>query len=69
MKPPQAALTFEWNHRSFYHYHDLWSYSIEDSSWERWETKVRPSARSGHRMAVYKNFIFLFGVSLLHTLR
>lgn len=50
-------------HRSFYHYHDLWSYSIESQSWERWETKVRPSARSGHRMAVYKNFIFLFGVS------
>lgn len=25
---------------------------------------MRPSARSGHRMAVYKNFIFLFGVSL-----
>ncbi|BGP56211.1 hypothetical protein JCM8202_002102 [Rhodotorula sphaerocarpa] len=49
------------NQTSFYHYHDLWSYSIEDSSWERWETKVRPSARSGHRMAVYKNFIFLFG--------
>ncbi|KWU46103.1 galactose oxidase, partial [Rhodotorula sp. JG-1b] len=48
-------------HRSFYHYHDLWSYSIESQSWERWETKVRPSARSGHRMAVYKNFIFLFG--------
>ncbi|KAG0658018.1 hypothetical protein C6P46_006078 [Rhodotorula mucilaginosa] len=49
------------NQTSFYHYHDLWSYSIESQSWERWETKVRPSARSGHRMAVYKNFIFLFG--------
>lgn len=50
------------NQNSFYHYHDLWSFSFDTNSWERWEVKTRPSARSGHRMAVYKNFIFLFGV-------
>ncbi|GAA6002195.1 Kel3p [Rhodotorula paludigena] len=49
------------NQNSFYHYHDLWSFSFDSNSWERWEVKSRPSARSGHRMAVYKNFIFLFG--------
>ncbi|GAA5846086.1 hypothetical protein JCM9279_004781 [Rhodotorula babjevae] len=49
------------NQNSFYHYHDLWSFSFDTNSWERWEVKTRPSARSGHRMAVYKNFIFLFG--------
>ncbi|GAA6048289.1 hypothetical protein JCM3770_006522 [Rhodotorula araucariae] len=49
------------NQNSFYHYYDLWSFSFDTNSWERWEVKTRPSARSGHRMAVYKNFIFLFG--------
>ncbi|TNY22711.1 hypothetical protein DMC30DRAFT_123277 [Rhodotorula diobovata] len=49
------------NQNSFYHYHDLWSFSFDTNSWERWDVKTRPSARSGHRMAVYKNFIFLFG--------
>ncbi|KAG8851378.1 hypothetical protein FRB96_009213 [Tulasnella sp. 330] len=30
-------------------------------SWERIETKVKPIARSGHRMAIWKHFIVLFG--------
>ncbi|GAA6002432.1 hypothetical protein JCM10207_001116 [Rhodosporidiobolus poonsookiae] len=49
------------NQSSFYHYRDFWSFDLTTHQWERWDTKVRPSARSGHRMAVYKNFIFLFG--------
>ncbi|BGP24519.1 Kelch repeat-containing protein 3 [Rhodotorula toruloides] len=49
------------NQTSFYHYHDLWSFSLDTQQWERWETKQRPSARSGHRMVAWKNYIFLFG--------
>ncbi|GAA5911012.1 hypothetical protein JCM6882_006748 [Rhodosporidiobolus microsporus] len=49
------------NQSSFYHYRDFWSFDLQTHQWERWDTKVRPSARSGHRMCVYKNFIFLFG--------
>ncbi|KAG9029721.1 hypothetical protein FRB95_004970 [Tulasnella sp. JGI-2019a] len=30
-------------------------------SWERIETKVKPIARSGHRMTIWKHFIVLFG--------
>ncbi|WFC97956.1 Kelch repeat-containing protein 3 [Malassezia yamatoensis] len=46
---------------SFHHYRDLWVYSIADRLWEKVETKVRPSGRSGHRMAVWKHFLVLFG--------
>ena len=46
---------------SFHHYRDLWVYSIAERVWERIDTKVRPSARSGHRMAMWKQFIVLFG--------
>ncbi|KOS16217.1 galactose oxidase [Malassezia pachydermatis] len=46
---------------NFHHYRDLWVYSIAERAWEKIETKVRPSARSGHRMAMWKHFIVLFG--------
>lgn len=46
---------------SFHHYRDLWVYSIAERTWEKVETKVRPSGRSGHRMALWKHFIVLFG--------
>ncbi|KAL8290639.1 hypothetical protein RQP46_002897 [Phenoliferia psychrophenolica] len=49
------------NQSSFHHYRDLWCFSIETHSWERFDTKLRPSARSGHRMATWKHLIFLFG--------
>ncbi|GAA5942493.1 hypothetical protein JCM10213_004792 [Rhodosporidiobolus nylandii] len=49
------------NQNSFYHYRDFWSFDLQTHQWERWDTKVRPSARSGHRMAVYKGNIYLFG--------
>ncbi|GAA5977570.1 hypothetical protein JCM11641_006867 [Rhodosporidiobolus odoratus] len=49
------------NQNSFYHYRDFWSFDLTTHQWERWETKLRPSARSGHRMAVYKGHIYLFG--------
>ncbi|KAK4705245.1 hypothetical protein P7C70_g960, partial [Phenoliferia sp. Uapishka_3] len=49
------------NQSSFHHYRDLWCFSIDTHSWERFDTKLRPSARSGHRMALWKHLIFLFG--------
>ncbi|KAL7277101.1 hypothetical protein ACG7TL_008946 [Trametes sanguinea] len=46
---------------SFHHYRDFWCFDITTHTWERIETKVRPSARSGHRMAMWKHYIVLFG--------
>ncbi|KAI6025552.1 galactose oxidase [Pisolithus marmoratus] len=46
---------------SFHHYRDFWVFDIPSHSWERIETKIRPSARSGHRMAMWKHYIVLFG--------
>ncbi|CEH16637.1 Protein containing repeated kelch motifs [Ceraceosorus bombacis] len=45
----------------FFHYRDLWIFSIANKSWDRIDTKVRPSARSGHRMVCWKQYIVLFG--------
>ena len=50
---------------NFHHYRDLWVYSIAERAWDKIETKVRPSARSGHRMAMWKHYIVLF-LSLIH---
>ncbi|CEL57405.1 Kelch repeat-containing protein 3 OS=Saccharomyces cerevisiae (strain ATCC 204508 / S288c) GN=KEL3 PE=1 SV=1 [Rhizoctonia solani AG-1 IB] len=49
------------NQTTFHHYRDFWVFSIETKSWERVETKTSPSARSGHRMAMWKHYILLFG--------
>lgn len=62
---------------NFHHYRDFWEFDISTHSWERIDTKVRPSARSGHRwvrftpiihlfyyayrMAMWKHYIVLFG--------
>ena len=46
---------------NFHHYRDLWVYSIPERTWERIETKVRPCARSGHRMTMWKHYLVLFG--------
>ncbi|KAI0717154.1 hypothetical protein C8Q76DRAFT_616487 [Earliella scabrosa] len=46
---------------SFHHYRDFWCFDIATHSWDRIETKVRPTARSGHRMAMWKHYIVLFG--------
>ncbi|KAG7097966.1 hypothetical protein E1B28_005276 [Marasmius oreades] len=46
---------------TFHHYRDFWCFDIPTHSWERIDTKVMPSARSGCRMAVWKHYIFLFG--------
>ena len=49
------------NQSSFHHYRDLWAFNISDRTWERFDTKLKPSARSGHRMALWKHLIVLFG--------
>ncbi|KAI0821821.1 hypothetical protein BC628DRAFT_1392327 [Trametes gibbosa] len=46
---------------SFHHYRDFWCFDISTHTWERIETKIRPTARSGHRMAMWKHYIVLFG--------
>ncbi|KAG5641320.1 hypothetical protein DXG03_005489 [Asterophora parasitica] len=46
---------------TFHHYRDFWVFDIATHSWDRIDTKIRPSARSGHRMAVFKHYIVLFG--------
>lgn len=51
------------NGNSFHHYRDLWCFDITNRTWERFDTKLKPSARSGHRMAAWRNYIVLFGVS------
>lgn len=45
----------------FRHYSDLWRLSLSDWRWEQLPSKGGPSARSGHRMALYKNSLLLFG--------
>ncbi|KAJ3992633.1 galactose oxidase [Lentinula boryana] len=49
------------NQTTFYHYRDFWCFDIATHSWDRIDIKVRPTARSGHRMAVWKHYIVLFG--------
>ncbi|KUJ22258.1 galactose oxidase [Mollisia scopiformis] len=47
---------------TFYHYNDFWRFEPSSREWTRIETKGKgPSARSGHRMTYYKNYILLFG--------
>ncbi|KIK34701.1 hypothetical protein CY34DRAFT_785204 [Suillus luteus UH-Slu-Lm8-n1] len=41
---------------TFHHYRDFWCFDISTHSWDRLDTKIRPSARSGHRC-----YIVLFG--------
>ncbi|KAG5219372.1 galactose oxidase [Salix suchowensis] len=36
---------------TFHHYRDFWCFDITTHSWDRIDTKIRPSARSGHRYA------------------
>ncbi|KAF4616060.1 hypothetical protein D9613_011291 [Agrocybe pediades] len=43
----------------FHHYRDFWCFDIPTHSWDRIDTKIRPTARSGHRMAVWKHYIIL----------
>lgn len=46
---------------TFYHYGDTWVLDAETKEWEKVETKRGPSARSGHRLCAWKNYIILHG--------
>lgn len=45
----------------FYHFRDTWRFQLAEKKWEKLNTPVGPSARSGHRMVLSKKRIFLFG--------
>ncbi|RXW12652.1 hypothetical protein EST38_g13202 [Candolleomyces aberdarensis] len=45
----------------FHHYGDFWCFDIQTHLWDRIETKIRPTPRSGHRMTMWKHFVVLFG--------
>ncbi len=47
----------------FYHYNDFWVLEPSAREWTRIESpsKGSPSARSGHRMTFWKNYVLLFG--------
>lgn len=45
----------------FLHFRDTWKYQLSTKQWEKINTPVAPSARSGHRMVLSKKRIFLFG--------
>lgn len=46
----------------FHHYRDLWRLDLKTNAWEEIQgTGQVPTARSGHRMCVWRNYIVLFG--------
>ena len=45
----------------FRHYRDLWRLDLESYEWEQLGAKGGPNARSGHRMALYKDSLVIFG--------
>lgn len=46
----------------FHHYRDLWRLDLKTNAWEEVRaTGQVPTARSGHRMCVWRNYIVLFG--------
>lgn len=45
----------------FLHFRDTWRFQLATKKWEKLNTPVGPSARSGHRMVLSKKRIILFG--------
>lgn len=46
---------------TFYHYGDTWILDPVKKEWSRVESKKGPSARSGHRLTYWKNYVLLHG--------
>ncbi|CAH6720174.1 kelch repeat-containing protein 3 [[Candida] jaroonii] len=46
---------------TFYHYGDTWILDADTKEWTKIDQKRGPSARSGHRLACWKNYIILHG--------
>ncbi|CAG9464016.1 unnamed protein product [Pedinophyceae sp. YPF-701] len=49
------------NMEKFHHFRDLWRLDLQSNVWEEMKIKGGPSARSGHRMAVWRGHLVLFG--------
>jgi hypothetical protein len=49
------------NQEKFRHYGDLWRLDLADWRWEQLPSRGGPSPRSGHRMALHKGRLLLFG--------
>ncbi|KAI8464529.1 MAG: hypothetical protein J3K34DRAFT_474238 [Monoraphidium minutum] len=49
------------NQERFMHFRDLWRLDLATHEWDCLPTRGGPSARSGHRMALYKNKAIMFG--------
>lgn len=47
--------------RNFKHYKDLWRLDLERHAWELLPGKGGPAGRSGHRMALHRNRLIVFG--------
>ncbi|KAG7304545.1 hypothetical protein JYU34_011494 [Plutella xylostella] len=45
----------------FYHYKDLWCFSLAEKKWEKVSAPNGPSPRSGHRMVQLGHKLFVFG--------
>ena len=45
----------------FHHYRDLWRLDLRTSTWEQLPAPGGPTARSGHRMVLWRNNLVLFG--------
>ncbi|XP_023934330.2 kelch domain-containing protein 4 [Bicyclus anynana] len=45
----------------FYHYKDLWCFSLTEKKWEKVVAPNGPSPRSGHRMVLLGRKLFVFG--------
>ncbi|KAL3318125.1 hypothetical protein Ciccas_003212 [Cichlidogyrus casuarinus] len=45
----------------FHHYKDLWALNLKSKKWSQIKTSSGPCARSGHRMAPWKQGFLLFG--------
>ncbi|KAK9459858.1 uncharacterized protein V1516DRAFT_665371 [Lipomyces oligophaga] len=46
---------------TFYHYGDTWLFDASSREWTRIESKRSPSARSGHRLTPWRNYMLLHG--------
>lgn len=46
---------------TFYHYSDTWLLDCNTKEWTKIEQKNGPTARSGHRLTVWKNYFILHG--------
>ncbi|KAI1319979.1 hypothetical protein EDD11_002310 [Mortierella claussenii] len=49
------------NETQFFHYKDFWSMDMKTNAWEKLDVKPKPTARSGHRMTLWKHYLVMLG--------